>query len=381
MASPSHSDSQDTDALLRLVLAGGRSAPRRQLLDYHGTPHAALAAGPNAWRASGCNTMQCTRLVAPDPNAMARIQHWLATPYHHLLGWHDPDYPPLLRHVPSPPLALFIAGNPILLWHASIAIVGSRQPSAGGLDHSYGFAQALAARGLGIISGMAAGIDATAHEAALSIPSGHTVAVLGTGPDVPYPARHKKLYARITTDGAVISEYPPGTQPRAGHFPQRNRIIAGLALGTLVIEAGARSGALITARLAAEAGRAVFAVPGSLHNPMTRGCHQLIRQGATLVQDIDQILEDVATLAAPLAHTLRERLDAPSWPVAPSLSTPNSNDPKYHTLWQALAHDPMSMDSLIERTGLTAATLSSMLLKLELEGKVVVEHGRYTRTA
>ncbi len=180
MASPSHSDSKDTDALLRLVLAGGRSAPRRQLLDYHGTPHAALAAGPNAWRASGCNTMQCTRLVAPDPNAMARIQHWLATPYHHLLGWHDPDYPPLLRHVPSPPLALFIAGNPILLWHASIAIVGSRQPSAGGLDHSYGFAQALAARGLGIISGMAAGIDATAHEAALSIPSGHTVAVLGT---------------------------------------------------------------------------------------------------------------------------------------------------------------------------------------------------------
>ncbi|AXI82885.1 DNA-protecting protein DprA [Xylella taiwanensis] len=378
MASSPLSDSQD--ALLRLLLAGGGSAPRRRLLDYHGTPDTALAAGPSAWRASGCNTMQCTRLLAPDLKAIARIQDWLATPSHHLLGWHDPDYPPLLRHIPSPPLALFVAGDPILLWHASIAIVGSRQPSAGGLNHSYGFAQALAARGLGVVSGMAEGIDATAHEAALATTGGRTIAVLGTGPDVAYPAKHKKLHTRITTHGAVISEYPPGTKPRACHFPQRNRIIAGLALGTLVIEAAERSGALITARLAAEAGRAVFAVPGSLHNPMSRGCHQLIRQGATLVQDVEQVLEDVAPLAAPLAHSLRDRLNAPSWPVTPSLSTPNSNDPKDHTLWDALAYDPMSMDSLIDRTGLTAATLSSMLLALELEGKIVVEHGRYART-
>ncbi|HHW4679019.1 MAG TPA: DNA-processing protein DprA [Xylella sp.] len=377
MAPSTLSDSQD--ALLRLVLAGGGSKPRRQLLDAHGTPNSALAAGTSAWRASGCNTIQCTRLLAPDPDAMARIQNWLAIPDHHLLGWHDPDYPPLLRNIPSPPLALFVAGDPILLWHASIAIVGSRQPSSGGLDHSYGFAQALAARGLTVISGMASGIDATAHEATLATTGGRTIAVLGTGPDIPYPSHHKKLHARISTHGAVISEYPPETKPRAAHFPQRNRIIAGLALGTVVIEAGTRSGALITARLAAEAGRAVFAVPGSLHNPMSRGCHQLIREGATLIQDVEQILEDIATLAAPLADTLRDRLNTPSWPVTPSLITPNNNAPNYHTLWHALAHDPMSMNTLMDRTGLTAATLSSMLLALELEGKVVVEHGRYSR--
>ncbi|MDQ3495637.1 MAG: DNA-protecting protein DprA, partial [Pseudomonadota bacterium] len=215
---------------------------------------------------------------------------------------------------------------------------------------------------------------------------GRTVAVLGTGIDVPYPRANIGLHARIAAAGVVVSEHPPGTGVRREHFPSRNRIIAGLALGTLVVEAAARSGALITARLAAEAGREVFALPGSIHNPKVRGCHRLIRDGAALVEGPDEVIAALAPLATELGDALRARLAVPSSVpgsaaaiTATTTDTYASNPPDHQRLWTALGHDPTGMDRLVERTGLTAAELSSMLLLMELEGRVAVEHGRYSR--
>ncbi|MFC7300614.1 DNA-processing protein DprA [Cognatiluteimonas weifangensis] len=372
---------EDTDALLLLHAAGGAVAPRRALLDAHATPAAALAAGPRAWRRQGLDADQRRALRHPDGAALARSRAWLQAPRRHLVGWHDPDYPALLRRTASPPLALFVAGDPAVLWHPAVAVVGSRSPSAGGRDNAGDFARALAAAGLAVTSGLATGIDTAAHEGALAA-GGLTVAVLGTGPDVPYPRANAGLHARIAAAGAVVSEHAPGTRARPEHFPSRNRILAGLALGTLVIEAAQRSGALITARLAADAGREVFAVPGSIHNPLARGCHRLIRDGAGLVESAQEVVAAIAPVAAALADALRSRLATPTSPATTTAgSVPGvlREDPDSQRLWQALGHDPTGMDRLVSRTGLTAAELSSMLLHMELEGRVVVEHGRYSR--
>jgi len=372
----------DTSALLRLIHAGGPAACRRALLDHHPSPDAALRAGPAAWRQAGLSAAQIEALSRPDQAALARSLAWLDGDGHHLIGWHDADYPELLRRIPSPPLALFVAGDPMLLWHPAIAVVGSRTPTAGGRDNAHDFALALARAGMAIGSGMAAGIDAAAHEAALSLPDGRTVAVLGTGPDVAYPRIHRGLRDRIVARGAVVSEHPPGTGPLQSHFPSRNRILAGLTLATLVIEAAERSGALITARQAVESGRDVFAVPGSIHNPLARGCHRLIRDGAGLVESADEILAAAGAMAAGLAQALQQRIGTSGTepaPVAMPSETMAAADTDYKRLWNALGHDPTPMDRLIERSGLTAAEVSSMLLLMELDGRVAVEHGRYTR--
>lgn len=371
---------EDDTALLKLVLAGGPVAPRRGLLDAHETPARSLAAGAPAWRAAGLNEAQVQRLRRPEQESMHRAQAWLQHSRHSLLGWHDPDYPPLLRRISSPPLALFMDGDPTLLWHPGVAVVGSRSPSAGGRDNAYAFARALAASGTAVISGMAAGIDAAAHEAALATPQGITVAVLGTGPDLAYPPRHTGLRERIAAQGVVVSEHPPGTPAKPAHFPSRNRILAGLALGTLVVEATERSGALITARQAGDSGREVFAVPGSIHNPLARGCHRLIREGAGLVENAQEVLDALVPMASELADFLRGRLAGS--PVRPHIGADAALaplNPDYQPLWLALGHDPTGMDLLVERTGLTAAELSSMLLVMELDGRVAVEHGRYSR--
>ncbi|RDZ27505.1 DNA-processing protein DprA [Lysobacter silvisoli] len=373
----------DRLALTLLVAADGASEPRRALLDALGSPARALAAGPGAWREAGLDAAQIAALRAPDAGALARCAAWLdGGPGRHLIGWHSRDYPALLRQAPSPPLALFVAGDPALLWRPALAVVGTRGPTPGGRDNAAEFARAAVAAGLAVTSGLAAGVDTAAHQAALDA-GGVTVAVLGTGPDVAYPYANRGLLARIAASGAVVSEHRPGTQARPGHFPARNRIIAGLSLGTLVIEAAQRSGALITARLAAEAGREVMALPGSIHNPLARGCHRLIRDGAALVEAPAEAIAALEPLAQRLAADLRQRLHAPIAGGLTPVTTPVQDEPcgdgDYQSLWNALGHDPTDMDRLAQRTGLTPAVLSSMLLLMELEGRVAAQHGRYFR--
>ncbi|MBD9480218.1 DNA-processing protein DprA [Pseudoxanthomonas sp. PXM02] len=371
----------DLIALARLVLAGGPVLARRRLLERCGSPAAALAAGTDAWREDGLDGSQIARLRGGDADgALARTERWLQAPGHHLVGWHDADYPAPLRAMSSPPLALFVDGDPGLLWRPAVAIVGSRTPTSGGRDNAHYFARSLASAGIVVVSGMARGIDAVAHEAALAVGSGTTVAVVGTGPDVTYPPAHDRLRDRLAAQGAVVSEHPPGTPALRSHFPARNRILAGLTLGTLVVEAAEQSGALITARQAGEAGREVFAVPGSIHNPKARGCHRLIRDGAALVEEPREVVDALAHLAADLADALRARLgEAESGVIAGPGETPFRQDRDYQCLWEALGHDPTGMDQLVSRTGLTAAELSSMLLVMELDGLVTAEHGRYQR--
>ncbi|MFP7723875.1 DNA-processing protein DprA [Lysobacter sp. D1-1-M9] len=380
-------------ALLRLVACGGPAAPRRRLLEHIPDPRAAIADAA-ACRDCGLSSAQLGALRGPAPDTLRHARDWLQAPRHHLIGWHDPDYPPLLRRSPAPPLALFVAGDPALLWHPAVAVVGSRAPTPGGRDNAAAFARALVGSGLAVASGLAAGIDTAAHAATLAA-GGHTVAVLGTGPDIAYPRGNRELHARIATAGALVSEHLPGTGPRKEHFPSRNRILAGIALGTLVIEAAERSGALITARLAAESGREVFALPGSIHNPLARGCHRLIRDGAALVENAQQVTEALAPVAEALAGALRRRLAAPiagdGEHGAPARVAPERaaqaqrlgatrDDADYQRLWNALGFDPTGMDELVQRSRLTTAQVSSMLLLMELEGRVAAHHGRYTRS-
>lgn len=374
----SHAVPADAPALLRLVASGIRPSVVRRLLDSHGSAKAVLAAGARDWASHGLDAQACNALRNPDAEALARGERWLDAAGKQLIGWQQLDYPPLLRRIPSPPAVLFVDGDAGLLWRPSVAVVGSRAATSGGCANAAAFALALSNAGLCVVSGLAAGIDAAAHVATLDA-DGLTVAVLGTGPDVPYPPRHRSLRDRVAAHGAVVSEHLPGTGPLRQHFPSRNRILAGLSLGCVVVEAAERSGALISARLAAEVGREVFALPGSIHNPMARGCHRLIREGATLVESPAEILEVLAPLAADLARALRGDLEAmtpgPTSPVA----SPDTGDLDYNRLWQALGHDPTGMDELTQRSGLTAAELSAMLLALELEGRVAAEHGRYSR--
>jgi len=329
-------------------------------------PCAALDDGARAW------------LAAPDEARLDADLAWLAQPGHRLLCCTDADFPPPLAHIPQPPAALFVAGDASLALLPQVAIVGARSASAAGMAHASAFAVALAQAGFAITSGMADGIDGAAHAAALDA-GAPTLAVIGTGPDRVYPRKHHALARRLAAQGAILSEFPPGTGARADHFPRRNRLIAGLSLGTLVVEAGLRSGSLITARLAAEQGREVFALPGSIHNPLARGCHRLIRDGARLVETAAEIVEALAPAARALGGELAARLgkaeDAP-----PPADTPTVDDPDHGALCAALGHDPTTLDELVRRTGQPAAALSSMLLMLELQGRVESLPGnRYQR--
>ena len=329
-------------------------------------------------------------LAQPDERRLADDMAWLAQPRHRLLRCTEADFPPQLEHIPQPPAALFVVGAAGLLLYPQVAIVGARSASGAGLAHARAFASALAQAGFAITSGMADGIDGAAHQAALELGAA-TLAVVGTGPDRVYPRKHHALARQIAEHGALISEFPPGTAARADHFPRRNRIIAGLALGTLVVEAGLQSGSLITARLAAEQGREVFALPGSIHNPLARGCHRLIREGARLVESAAEIIETLAPAARMLGGELAARLSATEPAAAgrprPSTAVERSSaqngwnkDSDYRLLSAQLGHEPATLDELVQRTGQTAAALSSMLLMLELDRRVESLPGnRYQR--
>ena len=374
-------DAARTRAWLRLIHTPGLG-PRRiaRLLEHFGSAERAVEAGPRAWHAAGLGLAADSQPADATAAGVEQDLRWLEAPAHHLLTLDDEDYPPLLRPLEGAPAALYVAGDPTLLWHAQVAVVGSRNPTAGGRDNAADFAAELARNGLAITSGLAAGIDAAAHQAALDA-GGTTIAVMGTGPDQVYPAGNRRLAARIAAEGALVSEYPTGTGARREHFPQRNRIVVGLSLGTLVIEAALQSGALISARLAAESGREVFALPGSIHNPLARGCHRLIRDGASLVESAAEILDALAGPARELGQTLRQRLAhaCADRPIPPAPGG-DASDPAYAKLLAALGHDPVPMERLVERTGLTVDALSSMLLVLELEGRVAAIHGRYARS-
>lgn len=323
----------------------------------------------------------------PDEQRLQAALDWLDHASHHLVSRADSYYPPLLRRIADAPLALFVNGSPEWLLRPQIAIVGSRNATPGGLSIARQFAEELSRAGLVITSGLALGVDGAAHRAALDA-GGITIAVGGTGPDQVYPARHRDLARKIVDNGAVISSFAPGVGPRAGHFPARNRIISGMSAGVLVIEAGIRSGSLITARLAGEQGREVFAVPGSIRNPLARGCHRLIRQGAKLVETSDEIVDELRPLIAELAGELRgllqpragERTEN-SLPGGDDDVVSGVTDPQVEKLLAAVGYDPTSVDEIMARTNLTTQAVSSMLLELELQGRVAaLGGGRYSRT-
>jgi DNA processing protein len=367
-------------AWLTLLRAPGIGPARlRTLLEHTGDIERALGLSGVEWTRLGLPAAALVWRDAPDRARLAADLDWVQAPHHHFIACDSADYPSLLARSANPPAALFIDGDPDLLWHPQVAIVGSRNASESGVDNARDFARTLARSGLAITSGLAEGIDAAAHRAALAI-EGKTLAVIGTGADLVYPAKHRRLAAEIAQHGAIVSEFPPGTEARREHFPRRNAIIAGLSLGTLVIEAGIQSGALITARLAAEAGREVFALPGSIHNPLAKGCHRLIRDGAALVETAQEIVEALGSTAAQLASALRARLD----PLATNRQEATQplgaiEDPDYQRLWRALDHDPTGIDVLVARSGLTVEVLSSMLLLMELDGRVSAAHGRYAK--
>ena len=375
------SDNDELLAWLTLLRAPGLGgAGLRVLLQRAGTARA-ICRDPRSLRASaGLDQTALEWMADPDTARLDADLAWLAQPGHRLLRCDEADFPPQLETIPQPPAALFVAGDPAALLGPQVAIVGARSATAQGLANARDFARTLSHAGLTVTSGMADGIDGAAHAAALEA-GGQTVAVVGTGPDLVYPRKHRDLAARIVERGAIVSEFPPGTEARPDHFPRRNRLIAGLALGTLVVEAGLQSGSLITARLAVEAGREVFTLPGSIHNPLAKGCHRLLRDGARLVETAAEVIEALVPAAQAQGAGLRARLETAGTPEAPqSSSDDHGQDPDYVSLLAALGDVPTSLDELAERTRLAPAALSSMLLLLELEGVVgPAVNGRWQR--
>lgn len=339
----------------------------KQLLEQYGTPEQ-LFLSPEVIPDSTLRAY----LQRPDWEAVERDLEWLSGDGCYILSLADPRYPPLLHDIADPPPLLFVRGEPDLLSQPQLAMVGSRNPTVSGRETAHDFARTLAAAGLVISSGLALGVDEASHRGALAA-AGQTIAVCGTGLNRVYPAANRDLaHAIIAEGGALVSEYPPGTPPLAGNFPRRNRIISGLSLGTLVVEAALRSGSLITARQAAEQGREVFAIPGSIHNPLARGCHRLIRDGAKLVEEARDVLEE-------LAPQLRVIVEMPVSSVE-GAAAEGELDAGLRALLACVGDEPTPVDRLVERSGLTAGAVSSMLLNLELHGHVASTAGGYMRT-
>lgn len=357
----------DWAMLARLPTIGSVTAHR--LLSYFNNNVSAIFKATSAdWKAAGCTAKQIHELNRPDWRAAEQDCAWLARQKGILLPCSDAAYPALLSEIYDAPSVLYVLGDSQLLQRPQLAMVGSRNPTVTGRDLATQFAKELTHAGLVVTSGLALGIDAASHQGALQA-MGQTIAVLGTGLQHIYPRSHQKLAAAIQESGALITEFPPDTPPKTMHFPMRNRIISGLSAGVLVVEAALRSGSLITARCAVEQNREVFAIPGSIHNPLARGCHQLIRQGAKLIETTAEILEELQWLTAPAT--------APQDPATCKL--PIDLDPPFQRVLAQIGYEVTALDVIIRRVGLTASEVSSMLLSLELKGYIRKIPGGYIR--
>jgi len=332
---------------------------QRRLLQAFGSP-ATILATPAATLKQLVRPAVANAIVKePNAEALAQVSLWLEDPLNHIVTLADSDYPQALLNISDPPILLYVKGRLDLLNHSSLAVVGSRNASAQGVRNAEAFAQAVSDADLCIVSGMAHGIDTAAHSGGLR-GRGSSIAVIGTGQDKVYPAANRELAHKLAHEGALISEFPLGTPPLAHNFPRRNRIISGLSLGCLVVEASLQSGSLITARMALEQGREVFAIPGSIHMPQAKGCHSLIKQGATLVENPRDILDELGWFSAPAGTA--------------------SNILQEHPICAHLGFDPLDIDSLSQRSGLTIEALSAILLQLELDGQVTtLAGGMYQR--
>ncbi|MBP6070632.1 MAG: DNA-processing protein DprA [Candidatus Accumulibacter sp.] len=348
---------------LRLTLIPGIGGEtQRKLLTAFGLPETIFSAGREALTSIVGDKAARLLLDTDNHPAVEQALVWSDAPGQHLVCLADPDYPQTLLQIPDPPTLLYVRGRLDLLNSAALAMIGSRNPTPQGSQNAERFAAALAQAGLTVTSGLALGIDAAAHRGALTA-SGNTVAFIGTGIDRIYPATNRQLAIEIAARGSIISEFPLGTPPVAANFPRRNRLIAGLSLGALVVEATVDSGSLITARLASEQGREVFAIPGSIHSPQSRGCHKLIKQGAKLVETVQDVLDELHWKSAPAEFPLQSESaqDIPG-------------------LLHSMGFDPCSVDELAHLNGLTAGIVSVMLLHLELDGQVAsLPGGRYQR--
>jgi DNA processing protein len=342
-----------------------------QLLAKFGSPEAIFSASISQLREIVDDEIAQKINKGVDADAIAPTLKWLEKDNAHVVTFADSTYPKQLLETSNPPAVLYAIGNLHWLNRPSIAMVGSRSATPQGEKNAEDFAQSLCEQGLCVVSGMALGIDGAAHRGALKA-NGATIAVVGTGLDIVYPARHRDLAHKIAERGLIISEFPLGTPSKAQNFPRRNRVISGLSLGCLVVEANIDSGSLITARLATEQGREVFAIPGSIHSPVTKGCHQLIKQGAKLVettQDILDELKNILPIDSPsgLMDNLDSEIEAPS---------------EANTVLACMGFDPINFEALRTLSGLTTEALSSMLMVLELENKITtLAGGKYQRLA
>jgi len=364
------------DWLRLLAVSGLGTAAQRKLLSHFGSPGAVLDASASVLAEHIGERLAAAVRSARDGAADAIVQTalaWQREAGNRILTLADADYPPALLDLADPPLVLYAKGCIELACQPALAIVGARNATPQGAATAEAFARALADAGLTIVSGLALGIDAAAHRGGLA-GSGSTVAVIGTGADRIYPSRNETLAREIARKGLLLSEFPLGTPPLAGNFPRRNRLIAALARGCLVVEAAERSGSLITARLAVETGREVFAIPGSIHSPLSRGCHRLIRDGAKLVETAADVLEELRW----------EQCVRPPSAAATAgteiAGEPLPADADEARMLDALGYDPCDLDTLVARSGLTAECLLAMLLPLELAGRIdALPGGRYQR--
>jgi DNA processing protein len=353
-------DSGELAAWIDLSLVPGLGSGRfRALLSAFGLPAQVLQTS----RAQLCRvvpeTLAASILRRDRGPEIEKAMRWAAGPRRTVLTLADTAYPGQLLQIPDPPPLLYVAGDVKLLAAQSLAVVGSRNATPGGLKNAHAFSRALSDAGMTIVSGLALGVDSAAHRGALE-GRGSTIAVLGTGIDITYPRRNRPIADEIASRGALASEFPLGTEPLAGNFPRRNRLISGLARGCLVVEAALDSGSLITARLAADQGREVFAIPGSIHSPLSKGCHALIKQGAKLVESAQDVLEELGVSSS----------------AAGSAPAPDAD----HDLLEKMGFDPCDVDELIDRSGLPVEAVSATLLKLELDGKIAcLPGGLYQR--